>query len=595
MDKEIKEMEYAVFYARVSTKKKEQTESLVNQKVLKDMYLKKHPNIKCVAEYSEKASGKSDMRPEYQKMLKQIEDPKIKYVMVKDTKRLYRSSELAIDFKKRLRKCGVKLILLSTGEISDPNNTDLSTQIMFGIESVLNEEVVRRQSKYGQSVHKVKCHRKVLNRNNITFGYRWDDEEKKICINEEEAEVIKRMFDLYVFQGYGAKALEQYFEKKGYSRSAQSIRKYLEETAYIGVFHLNKKSSKLGIGSNEKTKRFMNPKDKWIAVERPELAIVDKEIFELAQKMREAKKGLYKQGQNCDRQVWFSGIHIFSGKLFCGMCNRSYMHKIRETSGEHISVYVHHVHRKTATQERCLNPYRTVYEEDLIDITRQSINRLIQKNQECFSQILPAIKKAMEEDDEVEKEKADIKRRIREKKREKSDLFEIFKKVEGEMQNDINMQYNEKAKEIVELEKELEKYENLKFKQEKIQDKLLAIQERINQLKGKGVVKVDRRVTDIFIYKIILYGNGVMDFRLNNLDEREMLLPEILETVEQPQIAKPEVTLEILNDVINIEATMKEGELDAMPVFRFHVDYQSGKQTKRSIKRRFDVIVNMAV
>lgn len=137
--------------------------------------------------------------------------------------------------------------------------------------------------------------------------------------------------------------------------------------------------------------------------------------------------------------------------------------------------------------------------------------------------------------------------------------------------------------------------EYLKFKQEKIQDKLLAIQERINQLKGKGVVKVDRRVADIFIYKIILYGNGVMDFRLNNLDEREMLLPEILETVEQPQITKPEVTLEILNDVINIEETMKEGELDTMPVFRFHVDYQSGKQTKRSIKRRFDVIVNMAV
>lgn len=597
MDEGIKEIEYAVFYARVSTKKEEQEESLENQNSLKEIYLKSHPNIKCIAEYSEQVSGKSDLRPEYQKMIERAKDPLVKYIMVKDTKRLYRSSAVAYEFKETLKKYGLKLILLSTGQISDPNANDIGTQMIFGIESVLNEEVVQRQSNYGRVTHQLKCERKILNRNNITFGYAWDDVNKEIYINEEEARIIRKMFDLYVFQGYGAKALEKYFEMKGYPRSAQTIRKYLEETAYIGIFHLNKKSSVLGIGKGAKTKRFTNPKEEWVPVERPELAIVDEEIFELAQRMRESKRGLYKQGENVPRQVWFSGTHIFSGKLFCGMCSRSYIHKIKENYGKHISVYVHRVHRKKEiTEERCLNPYRTVYEEDLIDITRRSINGLIQKNQDCFSLILPAIQKAMQEDDEVEKEKSDIRKRIRKEEKNKSKLLEVYMKAEGEMKDDINVQYNEKAKQIKELKKELEKYDNVRIKQEEMQDKLMAIRERIQQLKGTGVVAVDRRVADIFINQIILYGNGVMDFRLNNLDEREKLLPQVLEKMEQPEIIEPEIMmLETVNDAINIGGEMKGGHLDTMPVFRFSVNYQNGKQTRKSIKRNFDVIVNLAV
>lgn len=597
MDEGIKEIEYAVFYARVSTKKEEQEESLENQNSLKEIYLKSHPNIKCIAEYSEQVSGKSDLRPEYQKMIERAKDPLVKYIMVKDTKRLYRSSAVAYEFKETLKKYGLKLILLSTGQISDPNANDIGTQMMFGIESVLNEEVVQRQSNYGRVTHQLKCERKILNRNNITFGYAWDDVNKEIYINEEEARIIRKMFDLYVFQGYGAKALEKYFEMKGYPRSAQTIRKYLEETAYIGIFHLNKKSSVLGIGKGAKTKRFTNPKEEWVPVERPELAIVDEEIFELAQRMRESKRGLYKQGENVPRQVWFSGTHIFSGKLFCGMCSRSYIHKIKENYGKHISVYVHRVHRKKEiTEERCLNPYRTVYEEDLIDITRRSINGLIQKNQDCFSLILPAIQKAMQENDGVEKEKADIRKRIRKEEKNKSKLLEVYMKAEGEMKDDINVQYNEKAKQIKELKKELEKYDNVRIKQEEMQDKLMAIRERIQQLKGTGVVNVDRRVADIFISQIILYGNGVMDFRLNNLDEREKLLPEVLEKIGQREITKPEnILLEPVNDVINIGGEMKKSQLDIMPVFRFSVNYQNGKQTRKSIKRSFNIVVNLAV
>ena len=80
-------------------------------------------------------------------MIERAKDPLVKYIMVKDTKRLYRSSAVAYEFKETLKKYGLKLILLSTGQISDPNANDIGTQMMFGIESVsyTHLDVYKRQ------------------------------------------------------------------------------------------------------------------------------------------------------------------------------------------------------------------------------------------------------------------------------------------------------------------------------------------------------------------------------------------------------------------------------------------------------------------
>ena len=51
----------------------------------------------------------------------------------------------------------------------------------------------------------------------------------------------------------------------------------------------------------------------------------------------------------------------------------------------------------------------------------------------------------------------------------------------------------------------------------------------------------------------------------------------------------------IVHDVINIGGEMKKSQLDIMPVFRFSVNYQNGKQTRKSIKRSFNIVVNLAV
>lgn len=588
--------ENAVFYARVSTKSKKQSESLENQAYLRDSYLKRHPEIRCVASYTERISGKSDIRPQYQEMLQKAKQDDIKYIMVKDTKRLFRSSQVAFDFKQFLQKYQLKLILLSTGEIYDPNKEEESEAIMYGIDSVLSEQVVRRQSKYGQVAHQIKCDRKYLNRNNVTFGYYWDEETKEIRICEEEAEIIRKMFDLYVFQEYGNKELRKFFAESGYPRSTSTIFKYLKETAYIGIFHLNKKGSELRIGAAAKTKRYDRPKEEWIPVERPDLAIVNKEIFELAQKVKESRAKVYDCDKNGRVQTRFCGYHIFSSKIFCGTCGYSYIHGYTSQGDEDKKSYYNDSFRQKSKDltKKCSNPYRRLYEKDLIDITKKSVNLLIKKNQECFALILPAIRKALECNDQNKKEIIRLNKQIKALQREQKKVKDIYLESRGAIREALEQDYEELNSRVESLKNNLEEINRSKLKENQFNERLQKISDRIDTFRGKGIDKVDRQVANIFIHRITMNENGVMELYLKNPDSEVHPWTNALQVIPETDELMEHIDLESEYPSYRSESnnnTRKNG----VAMFSFDVDYEDEKKWWNSSPRRFHVEVGFRI
>ena len=55
----------------------------------------------------------------------------------------------------------------------------------------------------GKIYHAQKCSLKLLNANNVRFGYRWNKEKKCMEIDRDEAAVVNQVFEWYVFNGYG--------------------------------------------------------------------------------------------------------------------------------------------------------------------------------------------------------------------------------------------------------------------------------------------------------------------------------------------------------------------------------------------------------
>ena len=515
----------AIYYERVSTIDVSQDESMENQRRLAKSYLSRHPEVELVEpldSYSERVSGKSDLRPKYASMMKRLEQGDIDLLLVKDLKRLNRSTEVSAQFRNAAKKYKFRLILLSTGQIYDPNRVE--NRMLYGFEALVNEDYVYRQSEYGRLAHRQKMEAKRLNRNNIIFGYKWDYEKKDIVINEEQAAVIRHLFDMYCFDNAGYGDMRKYLATCDLSYSEMTICNWMKETAYIGTFHMNKKGSELGVGAGQKTKRFKNPVDEWVAVERPDLAIVDKRIFDLAQKMREIRneKFCHTDAKNAHKR--FEGKHLFASIIFCAECGYPFVHGYADRA-KTIHIYRDSHNKRTKDPLKpCINKeYYRVREEDMESLVRDAINLVIRENEEAFSNVIDILRKVMSEDDEDRKYIQDIRRDIKSLEKKKAATKEAFIAATGELRSEIQSDYDRICSEIQEKEQKLLEAENEKNSVHDIEARIKEIEECLSRL--HEVEKLDRETVRAFIRKITVNKEGHVVIVMNSDKVIERTLP----------------------------------------------------------------------
>ena len=531
----------ALYYERVSTQHMEQDESMENQRALGVSFLKRHPEIRLAEPmdtYSERVSGKSDARPKYQKMLKRLEEGDIRYVLVKDFKRLNRSTELAAQISNHAKEYNYQFILLSTGQVFDPNAEQ--NRMLYGFESLLNQEVVYRQSEYGRLAHRQKCEARRLNQNNLIFGYAWDAEKKDIVIDEEKADVIKGLYDRYVFQDYGILQLRRYLADRGYHYSANTVANWLAETAFAGVFHINKKGSELGVGAGKKTRRYTNPKDEWIPVERPDLAIIDRDIFDLAQQIRESKNNHFGPAKRSTRdkdtkeirrtyeyrQDRFRGTHLFSAKVYCKECGYPFVHGYADRAKK-VGIYRDTFKSRSRDPLReCENAdYGRIYEEDLIEVAITAINGMIQENQECFFLLVSALEKVIQEDSTRQNQVKEKNKEILRLTKAADNILQSFPFASGALLTDLNQKYNEIKNKIAEVETEVKAVKSHGWDEKGMQKQLEAISQSIDKWRTIDYGNIDRKIIDAFIEKIFVSKEGALEIFLNTNRMIEAQLP----------------------------------------------------------------------
>lgn len=511
----------AVFYARVSTMSDGQAESISNQIDLKNSYMRRHMDeYEIVSEYTEKISGKSDERPEFQKMLDKISEGDIDFIMCKDLKRISRSQEVSAGLRRMAKDYHFKFIILSTGQIIDPNENE--NRMLYGFESLINEEVVYRQSEYGRIVHRQKCEAKKLGRQNQTFGYRWNKAKREMEVYEPEAQVVSKIFDRYVFANEGIKDIRKWLSTMDMHYANKTVTKWLQETAYIGKFTLNKVGSELHVGKGGKTVRYIKPREEWVIVETPELAIVDIEVFELAQRIRESRLHLYDSSNAGQKREVFKGSHLFSGKIFCNECGYSYVHGYSDRAKK-IGIYRDSYNlRKRNALEKCSNTeYKRVYEEDIKRITVIAINGIIREGQSCIPILMKSIEKAIRMQGNFDKQ---IKSKEISLKKLKDKAFKIqdaFLDASKEMRVGLNLRLAETNNQMNQVETDIKKLRNTEVSESAIKKQLSRIQQSVNSWLEIDTNMLTRKVVDQFILKIIVHNDGQLDIFLNGTNDVE--------------------------------------------------------------------------
>lgn len=319
-------------YCRVSTKDKEQLSSFENQMSYFQREFGESDNYELVELYSDCGrSGTSLKRPGFDKMIadagidksKMDGDlylvtgkPKFTRILVKNTSRFARnvSADMLI---KTLMHNGVHIDFIDTN-LSTERAADI---IVVQMLQVLDENDSRDKSRKVRFGIEEGIKRGNIHTHGNLYGYKYYPKpENRLEIIEEEAEVIRLIFDLYVNYNMGVHRIRQHliehgmFARSGKPFSERGLRVMIQNETYSGRA-VRKKFTNGLIFNKHATKETGQA----IIFETDKIpAIISIETFEKAQAVLESRV------QHSTQKGIHKGKTLFAGKIICGCCGSTY-------------------------------------------------------------------------------------------------------------------------------------------------------------------------------------------------------------------------------------------------------------------------------
>lgn len=222
----------AALYARVSSEKQVDNFSISAQVDQMKEYCTKN-NIKIYDIYIDAAEkGWTDKRPSLQKMLKESKNFDI--VLVHKFDRFARKDELSQRLEEQLDKNDVTVVSI-TEPITNPKSP--GGYFYRRLLSLLSEHQIRNLA---HDIKKGKTERakQGLWNGRAVFGY--DMKDNYLVINEKEAEIVKEIFNMYLFKGIGVSKIAEYLNNNGIQTklnckfTATRVSCMLKNPAYTG-------------------------------------------------------------------------------------------------------------------------------------------------------------------------------------------------------------------------------------------------------------------------------------------------------------------------------------------------------------------------
>lgn len=307
-------MKKAVIYSRVSTTEQDYTSQTADLKRKAETMGYEVTHI-----YEEKESGFDDDRTELAKVLA-LTNADTDAVFVWEISRLSRRTVMVLSTIEEIEKKGILIYALNENYRSWNENgkKDSTSKLVLTLYASIAEA---EALKFKERVKRGKRYRVLVEKksycNTSVFGYN-KDENGRLVINEEEATIVRDMFQK-ASEGYSARRLKAYLKAAyGLNWSANTLNYLLHNTAYMGQKKIGgKKYYKKELQKLEKGSkiRFFNPETD--SVETP--AIISAELFNAVQEAMNNRRtrSLAKEARN-------KKPALLKGLILCGRCNHVY-------------------------------------------------------------------------------------------------------------------------------------------------------------------------------------------------------------------------------------------------------------------------------
>ena len=413
--------------------------SIVNQKKYLESYAEQrgYTNIK---HYTDDGwSGGNFNRPAWKQLEADIEAGKVAHVIVKDMSRIGRDY-LQTGFYTEVffREHGVHFIAIANSVDSDDQNSNEFAPFL----NIMNEWYLRDLSRKQRTAIRVKGESGKPTTNCAIYGYKKMPGDKySWYIDEEAAEVVRRIFRLTI-EGKGPYDIARILyddkvetpavylgkQKKGVWKSKEEFPNPYNWSGYI-VGQILSKPEYMGHTVNFRSHKqsykdknpVMNPKEDWMIFENTHEAIVDKETWELAQKLRKTPR----------RHDTLGEANPLTGLLFCADCGAK-MTNHRSRGGTESSPYpsdfydcsTYTLAHQKRTHACCGHYIRTKAVRELVLNTIRTVSTFAISNQEEFAEKVRAASQIKQK--EAAKE---TKRKLNKDKKRIAELDNIIKKL----------------------------------------------------------------------------------------------------------------------------------------------------------------------
>ena len=513
------------YYARVSSDSDEQLNSLSNQVAYYEDLIRKNMPWTFIPGYiDEGLSGISTKKREnFNRMVDDAAEDKFDLVITKEISRFARNTLDSIQYTRELLNHGVGVFFQN----DNINTLDEDSELRLSIMSSIAQDELRKLSSRVKFGHQQAIKKNVVLGNSRIFGYQKDN--RRLIIDEDEAPMVRELFELYATDKYSMKQIEEIFWNKGYRNhngnkiAHTTMSNMISNPKYKGWYVGNKVKV---VDMFTKKQKFLPPEE-WVMFpdETGEIvpAIVSEELWDAANAVLQRRSEDVK-----NRQGICNHANLLTGKLFCTECGQPYYRReSRDKQGNVNSKWVCSGKIKSGKESCASFP---IYEEEIKPLlyevfrdTKELSAAMLEEYQRMYGELTRG--------DNLAKRIKSVEAKIDLNLKKKNKLLELVSldsispKNFKEMSEACDKEAEELEKELAELKDQHASNEEFRKQMEKIRSVLRQAEQRA----GSGAITKD--FIDTFIDKIYVTpqedGSMRLDIKIFTGDTTEKYLKKL--------------------------------------------------------------------
>ena len=496
-------------YIRVSTTMQVDGYSLEAQKE-RLMKFAEFQEMEVVREYCDAGkSGKSITgRPEFQRMLQDVSEERdgVAFILVFKLSRFGRNAADVLNSLQFIQDYGVNLICVEDGIDSSKDSGKLTITVLSAVAEIERENILV-QTMEGR---KQKAREGKWNGGQAPFGYDLDSKNSTLVVNEEEAEIVRIIYDKFVHTDMGADAICNYLNQRGYTKKKVRghelnyfarglIMKILDNPVYTGKIAYGKNITEKVKGTRDEYRRVKT--DDYLLADGLHEAIVDEETWEAAREKRKRTGVKWNKTHSLEHE------HILSGLLKCPVCGAGMAGTVRRRKNKKSGEY------KDDFYYRCQHR-RKIDEEHLCDFKPSLNQNEINAEVEWFIRGMIADERFHEYIGERLQEKVDV-----------SNLEEKRDQLKGQLQQVVGA----KNKLLVMLDAldagdkhYARKFQDMQDRLDNLYDRISGFENEIADVEEKIKAAYGRQISEKQLYQI-LQKFDILYAEMSDIEKKEFM------------------------------------------------------------------------